>query len=240
MSVKELEIASPKHDEGFLELTRHRKEVEFISIAAHEMKVPLQTVLTYSEMLKKNPHNGAKYVEPIVRNAKRLQTIAKNLLDLSRIENHSMNLNMENFDLCEIIANTIDDIIPSLAKSYQNLQITRPNSHVFIVADRDRISQVICNLLANAIKFTADGTISIQVEKQVKENQVLVTIRDDGLGISKQIMPVLFSKFVSASPQGLGLGLFITKNIIETHGGHIWAQNNADGKGATFSFTLPF
>ena len=239
MSIKEIEISRPKEGEEFLELTRHRKEVEFISIAAHEMKVPLQTVLTYSEMLKKNPHNGTKYVDSIVRNAKRLQTIAKNLLDLSRIENHSMNLNIENFDLCDLIINTIDDIIPSLAKSYQNLQITRPTSHVFVVADRDRIAQVICNLLANAVKFTSDGAISIQVEKQTKENQVLVTVRDDGLGISEQILPVLFSKFASASPQGLGLGLFITKNIIESHGGHVWAQNNPDGKGATFSFTLP-
>lgn len=239
MSIKELEIIGSKQDAEFLEPTMHRKEVEFISIAAHEMKVPLQTVLTYSEMLKKNPHNSMKYAEPIIRNAKRLQTIAKNLLDLSRIENHSMSLSIETFDLCALISNTINDILPSLAKDYQNLQITKPTSCMMVNADKDRIIQVICNLFANAVKFTSDGPISITVEKQIKKNEIIVTVKDSGLGISQQVLPVLFSKFASTSPQGLGLGLFITKNIIEAHGGRIWAQNNPNGRGATFRFTLP-
>lgn len=236
MYIKELEIIRP--DES-LELSKYRKEVEFVSIASHEMKVPLQTVLTYSEMLKKNPQSSAKYAESIIRNAKRLQTISKNLLDLSRIENHSMNLNIETFDLCTLVADTVDDIIPSLTKSYQNIQIIKPASHVFVNADKDRITQVICNLLANSVKFTANGTISITVEKRSKQGDVLVSVKDGGSGISQQVLPRLFSKFVSASPQGLGLGLFITKNIVEAHRGHIWAQNNLDGNGATFRFTLP-
>lgn len=235
MSIKGVGLI--RSDKEFLEISSHRKEVEFISIAAHEIKVPLQTVLTYSEMLKKNPLSSAKYVDVILRNAKRLQTISKNLLDISRIENQSMNLNLESFDLCTLINNTIDDMIPSLTKDYQNLKVTRPTSHVFVNADKDRITQVICNLLSNAIKFTADGEISIGIEKHL--NEAIITVRDGGLGINQQILPVLFSKFASASPQGLGLGLFITKNIVETHGGRIWAQNNPDGKGATFRFTLP-
>lgn len=237
MSIKGIGLVRSDQDREFLEISRHRKEVEFISIAAHEMKVPLQTVLTYSEMLKKNPLGSAKYVEAILRNAKRLQTISKNLLDLSRIENYSMNLDLEYFDLCTLINSTIDDMIPSLTKDYQNLKITRPTTHVFVNADKDRITQVICNLLSNAIKFTSNGEILVGIEKKI--NEAIVTVRDAGLGISQQILPILFSKFVSASPQGLGLGLFITKNIVEAHGGHIWAQNNHDGKGATFKFTLP-
>ncbi|MBI5697991.1 MAG: HAMP domain-containing histidine kinase [Thaumarchaeota archaeon] len=239
MSTNDIEIIRPQYDNEFMETTKHRKEVEFISIAAHEMKAPLQTVLTYSEMLKKNPQNSSKYVPAIVRNAKRLQTISKNLLDLSRIENHVMTLSKESFDLSNLISSTIDDVVPSLAKDYQNLKVIKPTPHIFVDADKDKITQVICNLLANAIKFTANGTISVTLEKRAKQNEVITTVKDDGLGINTQVLPVLFSKFASASPQGLGLGLFITKNIIEAHGGRIWAQNNSDGRGASVSFTLP-
>jgi signal transduction histidine kinase len=106
-------------------------------------------------------------------------------------------------------------------------------------ADKDKITQVLCNLLANAIKFTTDGTISITTTKRIAQNDVVVSIKDNGVGINPTIIPLLFSKFISTSPDGLGLGLFITKNIISAHGGRIWAQNNPNEKGATFSFLLP-
>ena len=102
--------------------------------------------------------------------------------------------------------------------------------------DRSRLTQVISNLLNNAVKFTTEGTISIGTEK--KDNQVIVSIKDTGSGIEHEILPRLFSKFSAKSFEGTGLGLFISKNI-EAHGGRIWAENNADGKGATFSFSLP-
>ncbi|WP_268543954.1 sensor histidine kinase [Candidatus Nitrosotenuis cloacae] len=232
------DLVVEKRDDA-TESATHRKQVEFINIAAHEMKAPLQTILTSSELLKRDPSSGQKYAPVIIRNAKRLQAVAKNLLDLSRIENQSVRLSREIFNLTEVITDTIDDVIPSFAKSYQNLRIIKPDRNVFVYADKDRISQVISNLLTNAIKFTTSGTISITIEKKSRQKQAIVTVKDDGLGINPTIMQSLFSKFVSTSPQGLGLGLYITKNIIEAHGGHITAHNNRDGNGASFIFTLP-
>jgi signal transduction histidine kinase len=117
---------------------------------------------------------------------------------------------------------------------------------IIIEADRTRLSQVVSNLLDNAIKFTKEeGTISIVVEKKKDSSNnnnkevVIVSIKDTGSGIDSDILPRLFTKFVSKSSKGTGLGLFISKSIIETHGGKIWAENNSDGKGATFAFSLP-
>jgi signal transduction histidine kinase len=120
-----------------------------------------------------------------------------------------------------------------------------------VEADKERITQVMTNLLNNAVKFTKEstsgsdddggGTISITAaeKKENGQNAVLVTVKDTGTGIDPEILPSLFTKFTSKSYQGTGLGLFISKNIIEAHGGKIWAQNNPDGKGATFIFSLP-
>ena len=109
---------------------------------------------------------------------------------------------------------------------------------VLINADKTRITQVIANLLRNAISFTeAEGLISITSD--TKNDQVIIRIRDTGSGISPEIYPKLFTKFVTKSEKGTGLGLFISKSIIEAHGGRIWAENNKDAKGAMFSFTLP-
>lgn len=239
-TVNEFELIEPKLENDFLESVRHRKQIEFVNIAAHELKAPLQTILTYSEMLNKNPQKGTLYVEPILRNAKRLQRLTRNLLDLSRLENQSLKLNMETFDLTELISDAVADLVPSLSKKYQNLTVVKPTSAIFVHADKERVMQVICNLLANAIKFTTNGTISISAEKRIKHHEIVLTIKDSGLGITPSILPLLFSKFVSTSPEGLGLGLFITKSIIDAHGGRVWAHNNRGEKGATFSFTLPF
>lgn len=237
---KGINIGKTKSDDAdFLEISRHRKQVEFINIASHEMKAPLHTILTFSELLQKDPNKSTVYVEPILRNAKRLQRLSRNLLDLSRIENQSIRLNKESFDLTELISTICDDMTKSIDENYHNIAIMKPSKSVLITADKERITQVICNLLGNAIKFTANGIISITVEKQIRKNTITVSVMDSGLGINPTIESALFSKFVSTSHDGLGLGLFIAKSIVEAHGGRIWAQNNVDENGATFSFTLP-
>jgi two-component system, OmpR family, sensor histidine kinase VicK len=114
--------------------------------------------------------------------------------------------------------------------------------NLFVKADRYRITQVISNLLNNATKFTKEGAVSVTLEKKKEDNQqeVLVSVKDSGTGIHSDILPRLFSKFATkAEREGTGLGLFISRSIVEAHGGRIWGENNIDGKGARFSFTLP-
>jgi signal transduction histidine kinase len=117
------------------------------------------------------------------------------------------------------------------------------NNPIYVYADRIRLYQVLANLLSNAIKFTQKGTISISTDIRSNMNsnidEVTIRIRDTGAGIHPEILPRLFTKFATRSDRGTGLGLFISKGIVEAHGGRIWAENNSDGKGATFSFTLP-
>jgi signal transduction histidine kinase len=117
-----------------------------------------------------------------------------------------------------------------------------PDRDILIKADKGRISQVISNLLNNAIEFTVEGTILVSVEKNKISNDneiIIVSVKDSGQGIDQSILPRLFTKFASKSYKGTGLGLFISKGIIEAHGGKIWGKNNSDGRGANFSFSLP-
>jgi two-component system, OmpR family, sensor histidine kinase VicK len=112
---------------------------------------------------------------------------------------------------------------------------------VFVQADRGRLNQVISNLISNAIKFTKEGSIVVNAKKQENENKVIVSVKDTGIGIHHDVLPRLFQKFATKSYQGTGLGLYISKSIVEAHGGEMWAENNPDGKGkgAVFYFTLP-
>jgi signal transduction histidine kinase len=186
-----------------------------------------------------------------IRNAKRLQHLTEGILDVAKIERQSLNLKYESFNLNDIITNAIDDITINIASSKKSRQgnvikLAYQPHNIFIESDKARITQVISNLLNNAVKFTeakvnegeGRGIININAEK-VNDGQVIVSIKDTGSGIDPEIMPRLFEKFVSKSYQGTGLGLFISKSIVEAHGGKVWAKNNPDGKGATFTFCLP-
>jgi two-component system sensor histidine kinase VicK len=236
-----------KQSELYEQLKAHDKmQKEFINIAAHELRTPIQPIIGLSEVVLRNTKDAeqAKLLEVIRRNAKRLQRLTEDILDVTKIESQSLNLKKEQFDLIEVITNAIDDITTNpMIKLLCNIQDT------FVYADKGRISQVILNLLNNAVKFTKDekGIITVMVEKrdyQKEEQQhsnqhIVVSIRDTGHGIDPQIFPRLYTKFATKSETGTGLGLFICKGIVEAHGGKIWAENNADSKGATFSFSLP-
>jgi signal transduction histidine kinase len=178
-------------------------------------------------------------VDVISRNAKRLQNLTEDILDVTRIESHSLRLKKGEFNLKDVILICINDLTLNRHNNKQpdDVKISYEPRDIFVQADKGRISQVISNLLGNALKFTNDGSISIISEK--KDGQVIVRIKDTGTGIDSELFPRLFSKFASKSFSGTGLGLFIAKSIVEAHGGRIWAENNADGKGATFSFSLP-
>ncbi len=215
---------------------------EFINVAAHELRTPIQPILGLSEILhtKIKDIEQRQLLDTITRNAKRLQRLTDDILDVTKIESQSLKLNKERFNVNELIPNIIDGYRNYIEKDNVQVKLLyEPNSkdNIFIEADRGRIIQVISNLIGNAIKFTKEGTISVITEE--KDNQVVVSLKDTGTGIDPEILPQLFSKFVTKSFQGTGLGLFISKSIVEAHGGRIWAENNSDNRGATFSFSLP-
>ncbi len=223
-----------------------RMQKEFIGIAAHELKTPIQAMLGMSGLLKYYPERTDEVIEVIRRNAVRLKRLSTNILDVTRIESQTLKLDKERFNIRDLIPNIIEDYKERIQNNtngkvrliYDNDSIN--NHPIVIEADKERIVQIISNLLSNSIQFTSEGYISLEMATKVVDNEVTVTIRDTGIGINPEIMSRLFSKFVTRSQQGTGLGLFISKNIIEAHGGKIWAENNTlDGRGTTFSFTLP-
>jgi two-component system, OmpR family, sensor histidine kinase VicK len=218
---------------------------EFISIAAHELKTPIQAILGMSGLLKYYPEKTDQVIEVISRNAIRLQRLSAHILDATRIESQTLKLEKERFDIRDLIPTLIEDYNERIKDaSNDKVELIYNNDliigHAIIVeADRERINQVVSNLLSNSIQFTNEGYISLSMAINGLNNEVIVTVRDTGKGINPEVMPRLFSKFVTRSQQGTGLGLFISKNIIESHGGKIWAENNVIEGGTIFSFTLP-
>lgn len=215
---------------------------EFINIAAHELRTPTQSIMGYSELLATDPENSTRYINPIIRNANRLQRLSEDILDVTRIESQSLKLNREEFNLDDVISSIVGDYRTLLLDDEDkiHLDIQYEPKSIIVNADKVRMSQVISNLLSNAIKFTTKGKGTIYVTAEKKNSEVMVSVKDTGQGIDPEILPRLFTKFVTkSSSSGTGLGLFISKSIVETHGGKIWAENSTDGRGVTFSFTLP-
>jgi signal transduction histidine kinase len=214
---------------------------EFINITSHEMKTPTQAILGYSNLIEQNPEQIDEMIEGISRNATRLQRLTSDILDVTRIESKSLKLKLEKFNLNELISHIIDDYRNQIEKSNIDVKILHEQKEIIEVeGDKNRLSQVISNLLDNAIKFTKEGTI--RVTQQIKDSNALVTVKDSGQGIDPEIMPRLFTKFVAKSERGTGLGLFISRSIVEAHGGKISGQNNysdTNTTGATFTFSLP-
>jgi len=221
---------------------------DFVNIAAHELRTPIQPILGLTQILRSRikDNQQQQLLDTILRNAKRLQRLTQDILDVSRIESKSLDLTKELFNLNEMISNAIEDY-NRVIKEHQDttnlkLEFTGPKEDIFIEADKSRINQVISNLLSNAIKFTKAGTITTAVVPN--NNEIIVSVNDTGSGIDSEVLPKLFTKFsttTTKSKMGTGLGLFISKNIIEAHGGRIWGKNNySSGKGATFGFSLPF
>ena len=232
-------------------LTYHDKlQKEFIDIAAHEFRTPIQSVLGYSEMIHANLKNFDQYFDKIIRNARRLEKLTEDILDVSRIEGKNLQLFKSNFDLNRTVEQVIEDHQKeALKRGVKIIFDLKKKIPTIIYADEARLQQVIDNLLSNAINFTKNGTITVTVYKAqvdtITDNEehdkesIVVEIKDTGSGINPEMLPRLFEKFATRSESGTGLGLYISKNIVESHGGKIWAYNNKDGKGATFTFTLP-
>lgn len=222
-----------------------KMQKEFINITAHELRTPIQPILVVIDTLLSKKGNIEDYEEllsMIRRNAKRLQQVTENILDVTRIESGSFGLKKELFDLNEVIMAVLAAYGSDVKKADQLKIILTSKESFYVEADKVRIAQVISNLLNNAMKFTQEGTIAISCNKMKHDNEkhsATFCMKDTGVGIHPEIYPKLFSKFASHSDGGIGLGLYLCKNIVKTHGGRIWAENNPDGKGSAFFFTLP-
>ena len=242
LSLSNQEIAKANED-----LKIHDKmQKEFINVASHEIKTPIQAILTFSQLLQRYPERQTEFTPAINRNSLRLQRLANDILDVAKIESRTLTLNKEIFDLNEVILNIIKDYKSIIVKeNYKVILLFYPSKEVLLVeADKERIAGVISNLLSNAIKFTKEGEIFVSTEKVDNNSNnpyALVTVKDTGVGIDTEISSKIFSKFITKSFDGLGLGLYISKNVVETHGGNIWAENNNKNgnRGAIFYFTLP-
>jgi signal transduction histidine kinase len=245
-----------------------RMKDEFINVAAHELRTPIQPIIGLSEVLRSRIRNNdsanisgsnaenEEFIDVILRNGQRLEKLVEDVLDVTKMESQSLELHKEHFDLNDLIISIIDDIVaaeaesmvyglPARRKGKKNVKIIYQPRHLPLYADRNRIAQVISNLLNNALKFTSEGYVMVTTDKKRDKNSnndhdvAIISVCDTGSGVDPEMMPKLFTKFSSKSFSGTGLGLYICKNIIEAHGGKIWAENNKDGKGATFSFMLP-
>jgi two-component system, OmpR family, sensor histidine kinase VicK len=231
-------------------------KTEFINIAAHELRTPTQTIIGYCEMINIFPEKKDEYINPIKRNSERLYKLTQDILEVSRIESNSLKLDIEKIELNELINETVIDFIRRPLSSINNKDVkinfnpSNNNNHhqtpLFVYADKNRIQQVIFNLLDNASKFTEKGEITLSIiendaenNSNDKYNDITIRIQDTGKGIDSEILPRLFKKFSTKSERGTGLGLYISKNIVEAHGGKIWTEKTSNGKGSVFVFTLP-
>jgi two-component system sensor histidine kinase VicK len=228
---------------------QNRKLQDFIDIAAHELRTPIMPIIGYADILREDI-GEKKEITGIFYNARRLEQLAENILDSTKIENQTLKLNKEQFNLNDMILDMVQDYEnQNITKEKNGIKLLYEPKDIFLEADKLRLSRVISNLLNNAIHFTKYGNITITT-KETKTNdndntkleqkeQVLVSIKDTGLGISPVIIQKLFSKFISTASSGTGLVFFVSKSIVKAHGGEIWAENNPDGEGATFSFRIP-
>lgn len=217
--------------------THDKMQKEFINIAAHELRTPIQPILAVAEMLEDELGSRKDDIRMIVRNARRLERLTQDLLDVAKIEGQSLKLSKEKFDINELVSVLVQDYKKRIERDNDAVIEYGTKEGITVEADKERITQVISNLLDNALKFTKKGRIIIFTKRE-SDGKVAVSVRDTGTGMDPEIIPRLFTKFTSRSQSGTGLGLFISKSIVEAHGGKIWGENNGNG-GATFTFTIP-
>jgi signal transduction histidine kinase len=228
-----------KQTDMYEKLKLHEKlQSDFVNIAAHELRTPVQAIINYAELASANTEDRDEYYARLLRNVTRLQKVTEDILEAARIDSGTLRLAKERFDINALVEAAAEE-----QRASSNLKgvslVVMPSDRLMVVGDRGRIGRVISNLLGNAVKFTEKGTITMAVEVRKEENRALVRVGDTGTGIDPSIVPRLFSRFVAKSRSGTGLGLYISKSIVEEHGGRIWVESNDPGKGATFAFEIP-
>ncbi|MGN6623196.1 MAG: sensor histidine kinase [Candidatus Nitrosocosmicus sp.] len=269
-SINNLLLLNEKLENSNKQLHIHEKmQRDFINVASHELRTPIQPILGLSKIVRDKVQDNEQkaFLDIVIKNAKRLKRLAEDILDVTRIEGNKFFLEKESVCIWELLHPIMKEFGYSIENNNKNsnkkirfkLYFKNIELNSTFIADKNRTSQVISNLISNSIKFISienekdsdlEGNISITVEKtKLKStsnkdrddvvNEIVFSVKDNGKGIDQEIFPKLFTKFVSNSFQGTGLGLYICKSIVEAHGGKIWAKNNGVEKGATFSFSIP-
>lgn len=208
---------------------------EFINVAAHELRNPITPILIMIENLQEE-FGDREEVRIIARNARKIHELVKSILNVARLENQSIVLEKEKFDLSLVLTDAAQDAKKQVEDSGKKVTIVYEPKPIEVTADRWKMAEVVLNLVDNAIKFTGEGVVAISAEADGR--QVTVSVKDSGSGIHPDIMPRLFTKFATKSEKGTGIGLYFSRKIVAAHGGRIWAENNKD-RGATFSFSIP-
>ena len=227
---------------------------EFVSLASHELRTPMTVIKSYLWMILDKKNDGSlsekqkMYIDRAYTSTQRLINLVNDMLNISRIESGRFTLDMKSIDLVALINTIYTEMLPKAQEQKVNLEFARPLQTLPQVhADPERIEQVLINLLGNSLKFTPEnGAIRISVNYDSQQQQVTVTVMDNGRGISAEDISKLFQKFsmvgdnplVKQNVQGTGLGLYLSKSMIELMGGKIWVESEGEGKGSKFSFTL--
>jgi signal transduction histidine kinase len=238
------ELAS--HFENMREELKRKEKLkdEFISVASHELRSPIQPIMGFIDLAKKGYVKPEEAIDGILPQARRLQQLANDILDVTRIEGGSLKCIMEKVRISDVVGEVVEAAKVNLDDNVAiETKIVNGAQAIEIDADKTRVVQVLSNLVSNAVRFTKKGTVRVETRASVERNFVEITVSDTGGGIPKEIMPDLFGKFVTKSvgkdnQHGTGLGLFISKAIVAAHNGTISGSNNKDG-GATFVVTLP-
>jgi len=212
---------------------------DFINIAAHELRTPVQAIINYAELAIADRGQREKYYDRLLNSVKRLQKLTEEILDAARIESGNLRLNNEVFSLTQVVAEVLADEKSGIRNKNLAIVFIPDKRKMEPYGDRARIARVIHNIVGNAAKFTEEGRITVTTRLDEKSEEAMVSVADTGPGIDLGILPKLFTRFVAKSESGTGLGLYLSKSIVEAHGGKIWAENNSGGKGATFYFTIP-
>lgn len=229
------------------ELKKSEKlKTEFMNIAAHELKSPVTPIKGYLDLIISDKDTSEKvknWAKVSLRNSERLLKLVNDILDVSRLDTDTMRFEMEKIDTVKILDEIAEDMKATIESKNLKLETKIPRELPKIMGDRNRLPQVLKNLFVNAIKFTDNGSITLEAEK--KENYILISIRDTGIGIPKDELKKIFTKFYQAytgddrKNEGTGLGLFICKEIIQRHNGQIWAESEI-GKGSNFVIRIPY
>jgi len=222
-----------------------RLKTEFMNIAAHELKSPVTPIRGYLDLIISDAETSEKvknWASISLRNSERLLRLVNDILDVSRLDSDTMRFDMGKLNIADILNEVAEDMKPAVENKNLEFKIHKPDNLPHILGDRCRLLQVLRNIIGNAIKFTDNGYISIEAERE--ENYILISIEDTGTGISNEELKKIFRKFYQVymgndrNNEGTGLGLFICREIIEKHNGKMWAESKLR-KGSKFLIKLP-